>query len=272
MTKPKNMPIDEWREKLKAYRRSDAFKAIKKKYNQSQKGKEKQRIYDQKRRSCPIIAEKIRERQRYYCASERGKEIEKIRSQKESRKAWCKQYEKSESRVESKKRRANTQKYKLKTKEYDARPERIAARNEYRNKEESQEKMKMWLKEYKQRPEIKEKIAKAMHKYQKSPKGIANSHKKNSIRRVRACCLDSKELKKIKEWMTKWKSLKVVTCYWCQSKGSTKKYHADHIIPLAKGGLHSLDNLCISCASCNMQKSAKMPSEFVMTLTSPTLL
>lgn len=43
-------------------------------------------------------------------------------------------------------------------------------------------------------------------------------------------------------------------CYYCSKKVSTKSIHFDHIIPLSKGGPHSVDNLCVSCAECNMQK------------------
>lgn len=48
-------------------------------------------------------------------------------------------------------------------------------------------------------------------------------------------------------------------CYICQSSPST---HLDHIIPLAKGGRHSIGNIAGACASCNLQKGALFLSEF----------
>ena len=39
-------------------------------------------------------------------------------------------------------------------------------------------------------------------------------------------------------------------------------YHLDHIIPMAKGGLHEDANLQILCAFCNMSKNAKDPLVF----------
>ena len=48
----------------------------------------------------------------------------------------------------------------------------------------------------------------------------------------------------------------MVRCYYCSKMVSTKRIHFDHIIPLSKGGPHSVDNLCVSCAQCNLSKHA----------------
>lgn len=45
--------------------------------------------------------------------------------------------------------------------------------------------------------------------------------------------------------------------YECQYCGSREKLTLDHIIPLAKGGKHSEDNLCVACGSCNCSKATK---------------
>lgn len=50
-------------------------------------------------------------------------------------------------------------------------------------------------------------------------------------------------------------------CVYCQMKLG-KKYHCDHIVPLALGGPHSIMNLQITCPSCNVRKSAKDPIKF----------
>lgn len=42
-----------------------------------------------------------------------------------------------------------------------------------------------------------------------------------------------------------------------------KKYHVDHVVPLAKGGEHSPSNLQLLCPSCNCRKSAKDPIAFM---------
>ena len=46
---------------------------------------------------------------------------------------------------------------------------------------------------------------------------------------------------------------------------NTRRYYADmeldHVIPLARGGLHKKDNCKMACASCNRSKGAKLPQE-----------
>jgi len=54
--------------------------------------------------------------------------------------------------------------------------------------------------------------------------------------------------------------------YWgpmCAYCGSTENLTIDHIIPLASGGAHSPDNLCIACKGCNSSKGAKKLIEWL---------
>lgn len=48
-------------------------------------------------------------------------------------------------------------------------------------------------------------------------------------------------------------------CAYC---GTTKSISIDHIIPLVKGGAHTITNIQILCLSCNSKKCDKLP-EFV---------
>jgi 5-methylcytosine-specific restriction endonuclease McrA len=61
----------------------------------------------------------------------------------------------------------------------------------------------------------------------------------------------------IKDWMEGTKRKKSAVCYYCQKKVSTDQIHFDHIIALSKGGAHSVENLCVSCAPCNLSKNNK---------------
>ena len=50
-------------------------------------------------------------------------------------------------------------------------------------------------------------------------------------------------------------------CFWCGEKVS-RRYHVDHVIPLARGGSNNPENLVISCASCNSRKKSHHPMDF----------
>lgn len=51
-------------------------------------------------------------------------------------------------------------------------------------------------------------------------------------------------------------------CVVCKV-GIKGNYHVDHIVPLAKGGTHTPENIQLLCPSCNVRKSAKDPIEFM---------
>lgn len=55
-----------------------------------------------------------------------------------------------------------------------------------------------------------------------------------------------------------------VRCWWCGSV--IAKWHIDHRIPLARGGSSNPSNLCLSCPECNLNKRAKLPSEWIARL------
>lgn len=48
-------------------------------------------------------------------------------------------------------------------------------------------------------------------------------------------------------------------CFYC---GNTIAGHADHVVPIAKGGRHSIGNLVSACAPCNMSKGSKFLSQW----------
>lgn len=50
-------------------------------------------------------------------------------------------------------------------------------------------------------------------------------------------------------------------CWWCGKPVGTD-YHADHVIPLARGGTNKPENIVISCPKCNMSKGSKLPHEW----------
>ncbi|WP_083847267.1 HNH endonuclease [Deinococcus gobiensis] len=60
-------------------------------------------------------------------------------------------------------------------------------------------------------------------------------------------------------------------CHYCGEKvGRTAgPWHADHFIPISRGGANVAENIVIACEPCNRQKYNKMPWEFMPERFSP---
>lgn len=65
--------------------------------------------------------------------------------------------------------------------------------------------------------------------------------------------------------MLAWAESMIKECFYCGCC-CDESYHIDHYIPLSKGGKHEIENLRISCPTCNLRKSAKMPEDFMLEL------
>lgn len=50
-------------------------------------------------------------------------------------------------------------------------------------------------------------------------------------------------------------------CFYCAAK--LTEYHADHFVPLSRGGSDYIDNIRMACPSCNCRKSDKLPWEWM---------
>lgn len=92
--------------------------------------------------------------------------------------------------------------------------------------------------------------------YCKTEKGIAKSKNDGAKRRgnFKKGNVTSEEMINLQK--------NAITCYWCNIKLHNKVKHIDHYIPISKGGKHTLSNLVVSCANCNLKKSAKDPILF----------
>lgn len=52
------------------------------------------------------------------------------------------------------------------------------------------------------------------------------------------------------------------TCYLCgRIELTDEEIHLDHVVPLARGGAHTRDNVRVSCATCNLKKGARLLDE-----------
>jgi len=52
-------------------------------------------------------------------------------------------------------------------------------------------------------------------------------------------------------------------CYWrgCKLGKGKGAWHIDHIVPLSRGGTNTMDNIVISCPTCNMHRHNRLPHE-----------
>ena len=94
----------------------------------------------------------------------------------------------------------------------------------------------------------------------------------NQARRARKKNATVGDLTQIAAWEKAWKSSKRVVCFWCFESVAPNTAHTDHVIPLSKGGSHSIENLCISCAKCNLRKHDKSLSAWNSQIAQPVLL
>ena len=53
------------------------------------------------------------------------------------------------------------------------------------------------------------------------------------------------------------------SCFYCGIEVDIQNFHADHFVPLAKGGSNTRDNIVCSCADCNLRKNDKLPYDFI---------
>ena len=58
-------------------------------------------------------------------------------------------------------------------------------------------------------------------------------------------------------------SLQRGKCAYCSSDFRKTSYHLDHIMPLSKGGANDNLNMQLLCPTCNLQKHAKHPIDFM---------
>ena len=93
-----------------------------------------------------------------------------------------------------------------------------------------------------------DKKLKNQREWRKSNPERARFHELNRERRLHAT---PKELIPSNQALADWKKLYGQSCCYC---GTTGKLSLEHIIPISRGGLHTLSNILWACRSCNSSK------------------
>lgn len=117
-------------------------------------------------------------------------------------------------------------------------------------------KEKLLLKQKEYTKENYERISKYKKEWSKTENALFLSRKSKANRRSREKSqgtITKKQLQDLKEKTNK--------CYWCNKKIESI-YHFDHYVPISKGGSNTIENIVVSCSSCNLTKNAKDPIIF----------
>ncbi len=132
--------------------------------------------------------------------------------------------------------------------------ERVAA-NKRKWQVQNRERLAVYLKDYGEKN--KEHLKDYRKKYWDANRALSAAHtqKRRALEKQAAGNLDL-----ILQFFHSVKSKPSAICYYCQKRTPTKAIHFDHIVPLAKGGQHSVENLCVACAKCNLTKYNRTPA------------
>lgn len=165
----------------------------------------------------------------------------------------------------------------------DRRKADVIRRNAYRRKWREKNRDKLIEKERAYRRSIREHAnAYAREWSAKNPDKVKRYQRDYARRHAGKMCLKSAnrrakvkaspaELRVIAKWESGWRKKRAVRCYWCRGVFAGAACHSEHIVPLKKEGPHSISNLAISCASCNVRKHASSITDWNQKIPMPVL-
>lgn len=185
----------------------------------------KDRIRAQQQDYYAANADKVRESVRKYCAANPDKVREsqrKCRAKQDPEK--IREYHRKYQAGRLDKHRESNRKYRT------------------NNPEKEREARRKW------RTENPEKVRELGRKYRSENPEVGRANASRRRASIKTSVSDAPTAKQISDLMKD-------PCLYC---GEPSK-HADHVIPLSRGGDHTIDNLVPSCAACNFSKGAKLP-------------
>lgn len=176
-------------------------------------------------------------------------------------KAWRERHREAYKKLQAEYRR----KHAAKRKAYSLTPGRMKARREWmaRDYANNKAKYKVRCRSYRERNAELLRItdkAKSLRRKQADPERFslqirnACARRRAKIRGLSATAVAA-DMQKLKQKQKK--------CLYCGKRG---RLTFDHIIPIARGGAHSIDNLVMACLRCNQRKNARDPQEFAQSI------
>lgn len=168
---------------------------------------------------------------------------------------------KKKANEKSRKDRASKPQITAREKAYKSRPEVKERANELRRQRMAdpvkRAKIEATRKKWESRPEVAAHLKAKSDAYCKSEGGRIARINAMSRRRARESgkTVPTPELQALFE--------KSAKCPYCRLKYTKKRIRSiDHFIPIAKGGVHSIENIVICCFPCNNKKRAMLPEEW----------
>jgi len=113
----------------------------------------------------------------------------------------------------------------------------------------------------------KESVAKWREKNKQKHQLYQKQYQANNLERYRIHAQNRRCLLRLgslsQGLMSKLMKLQKSKCACCRISLTNTKIHLDHIMPIALGGEHTDFNIQLLCQTCNQQKHAKHPIEFM---------
>jgi len=167
-------------------------------------------------------------------------------------------------RAVAKKRREDPEeleKLRRRTREYYHRNKEKAAASYKRYYEANREKRLAYHAEW-SRKNKKSRAARMVEYRKRNPNVRKDWAKANPEKQAALYAIRRSRKKGLSIWLVKTKEIVTLYSQSCLYCGSTADIQIDHVIPLSRGGNHSIGNLAPACKKCNLSKKDKFVMEW----------